>query len=158
MQDRPSIPASEIFRLTSADLWLQLERMEPPMLPLIGRSSPKRPLPPCDLRDRNDRPVVRTRRPSQKRPVRQCNEPDFAKIRCPKCGWQPNRESRWVCAPCGAPEWYEHGCFHSWNTFETRGRCPGCGHQWQWTACHACGQWSRHEEWYIQEPPSPAGV
>src|SRR5690242_12400308 len=60
------------------------------------------------------------------------------RIRCPRCGWVPRRESRWWCSPCGT----------AWNTFETRGLCPGCGKQWEHTACLRCGQWSRHADWY----------
>ncbi len=61
------------------------------------------------------------------------------RIRCPRCGWVPRRDSRW---------WCPHPCGTSWNTFETRGRCPGCGKQWEHTACLACHQWSRHADWY----------
>ncbi|OFW06528.1 MAG: hypothetical protein A3H96_12710 [Acidobacteria bacterium RIFCSPLOWO2_02_FULL_67_36] len=61
------------------------------------------------------------------------------RIRCPKCGWEPGRGDRWVCAP---------GCGHSWNTFETRGACPGCDKHWTSTACLRCHEWSPHIEWY----------
>jgi hypothetical protein len=61
----------------------------------------------------------------------------FNGIRCPKCTWRPVSSSRWSCH-CGC----------SWNTFDTRGRCPGCGYQWQDTACLSCHRWSRHDEWY----------
>ena len=64
----------------------------------------------------------------------------FKKIRCPKCLWQPSKEDRWMC---GAD------CLHVWNTFDTAGRCPKCGRQWEWTACLACHQWSRHVDWYV---------
>lgn len=73
---------------------------------------------------------------------------DFEKIRCPLCDWRPTAESRWVCAEADAPEYFYDPCRTSWNTFETRGRCPGCAHQWRWTSCLACWQWSRHEDWY----------
>ena len=75
-------------------------------------------------------------------------ETDFERIRCPLCKWTPNDSSRWWCADAGAPEYFYGGCFTSWNTFETRGRCPGCAHQWKWTSCLRCGGWSRHEDWY----------
>ena len=52
------------------------------------------------------------------------------RIRCPACGWEPSRRDLWMCA-----------CLHSWNTFETRGICPGCGHQWLQTACPRCKAW-----------------
>ena len=35
-----------------------------------------------------------------------------------------------------------------WNTFWTRGVCPGCGHQWRETACLQCRKKSPHESWY----------
>jgi hypothetical protein len=59
------------------------------------------------------------------------------RIRCPLCGWQPARSDRWVC-----------GCGEEWNTFETRGRCPSCRHQWTWTECLRCRRRSAHERWY----------
>jgi hypothetical protein len=59
------------------------------------------------------------------------------KIRCPKCFWRPRKADRWVCL-----------CGHAWNTFETRGRCPACGEQWDDTQCLACHQWSPHPLWY----------
>jgi hypothetical protein len=63
-----------------------------------------------------------------------------ARIRCPKCQWSPDAEARWSCR-----------CRHIWNTFETRGLCPGCGYQWTVTACLNCGQTSPHADWYPQE-------
>ena len=65
-------------------------------------------------------------------------------IRCPKCAWRPLPSSRWGCdRPFnGAP------CWCSWNTFDTRGKCPRCGHQWENTVCLSCHQWSRHDDWY----------
>jgi hypothetical protein len=59
------------------------------------------------------------------------DEDGFSGVRCPRCGWRPTRESLW-----------------SWNTFATRGLCPGCAHQWQWTSCHRCEAWSPHDDWY----------
>ena len=47
-------------------------------------------------------------------------------------------------------------CEHIWNTFETRGVCPECGHQWEETQCLRCTAWSRHEDWYAEEPEPPA--
>jgi hypothetical protein len=73
----------------------------------------------------------------------------FGKIRCPKCQWAPEPSSRWMCAGSAeSPEPPFRGCGMSWNTFETRGRCPSCAHQWRWTACLRCGTWSRHDDWY----------
>jgi len=73
---------------------------------------------------------------------------DFNRIRCPLCKWQPKPSHRWFCAPCGDPEFFADGCGECWNTFNTRGLCPGCGHQWRWTACLNCSGWSLHESWY----------
>lgn len=59
------------------------------------------------------------------------------RIRCPRCGWQPGSGDLWMCR-----------CGHSWNTFETGGRCPSCSRQWQHTQCLVCGEWSPHQDWY----------
>lgn len=76
---------------------------------------------------------------------------EFSRIRCPLCKWQPKASSRWCCAPCEYPEYFDSGCSTSWNTFSTRGRCPGCQHQWRWTICLSCHGWSLHEDWYTKE-------
>jgi hypothetical protein len=65
------------------------------------------------------------------------------RIRCPKCGWQPSRHDVWMCV-----------CLHSWNTFDTKGVCPGCGIKWSDTQCLRCKQWSRHDDWYEDEDES----
>jgi hypothetical protein len=70
------------------------------------------------------------------------------RIRCPKCGWQPDRSSRWFCVSGPGPEPPFESCGTAWNTFDTGGRCPGCSHQWQWTTCLHCHEWSPHLEWY----------
>jgi hypothetical protein len=77
-------------------------------------------------------------------------EADFSGIRCPLCKWQPNRANRWYCADCHYPEYFYDGCGTAWNTFSTRGLCPGCGHQWRWTTCLRCQRWSRHLDWYVR--------
>jgi hypothetical protein len=77
--------------------------------------------------------------------------PDFSRIRCPLCKWQPKPSHRWFCAPCEHPEYFADGCGARWNTFSTRGRCPGCAHQWRWTACLNCSGWSLHEDWYASK-------
>jgi hypothetical protein len=74
-----------------------------------------------------------------------------SRIRCPLCDWQPTASSVWTCESLGTPEPYFGGCGTVWNTFATRGRCPGCAHQWTWTSCPHCEQWSLHEEWYEDE-------
>jgi len=53
-----------------------------------------------------------------------------------------------MCASSGHPEYFDRGCGHVWNTFDTRGLCPGCSHQWKHTACLSCTRWSLHEDWY----------
>jgi hypothetical protein len=62
------------------------------------------------------------------------------RLRCPKCGWQPEKNDRWSCNP--------GGCGHVWNTFETAGHCPECNRHWKDTACLRCGGWSPHDDWY----------
>jgi hypothetical protein len=72
----------------------------------------------------------------------------FQGIRCPQCHWRPAPSSRWCCDCVGTPEPFFEGCGTVWNTFSTRGRCPGCSHQWGWTSCLQCHQASRHADWY----------
>jgi hypothetical protein len=69
------------------------------------------------------------------------------RIRCPICRWQPVPSSMWSCLGADGPEPFQ-GCGTVWNTFSTRGRCPGCHHQWHWTSCLRCEGWSLHEDWY----------
>ena len=71
-------------------------------------------------------------------------------IRCPHCSWRPQASSLWCCNYIDTPEPAFEACGTSWNTFATRGRCPGCNHQWRWTVCLRCGQWSLHADWYEQ--------
>ena len=80
--------------------------------------------------------------------IRKSTEEHTPRIRCPRCHWQPTGASRWCCDVGDTPEPYFEGCRTVWNTFETRGRCPGCAHQWMWTTCHRCEQPSLHEHWY----------
>jgi hypothetical protein len=63
---------------------------------------------------------------------------DEGRIRCPKCAWRPRSWDRWSCL-CGT----------EWNTFDTRGVCPGCAHAWKQTQCLKCGFFSPHEDWYV---------
>ena len=74
------------------------------------------------------------------------------RIRCPVCQWQPQRANRWYCLPMGAPENFSGGCGHAWNTFDTRGLCPGCRYQWRHTSCLRCSATSLHDEWYEKGP------
>ena len=69
---------------------------------------------------------------------------DLKRIRCPLCRWQPKASSRWFCASDN----FHFGCGTAWNTFDTRGRCPGCQYQWKTTDCLRCFRSSPHEAWY----------
>ena len=72
----------------------------------------------------------------------------FNRIRCPLCRWRPRAYSRWYCADAFVPPFFHLGCGTAWNTFDTRGRCPGCNYQWRFTDCLRCGGRSPHEDWY----------
>jgi hypothetical protein len=72
------------------------------------------------------------------------NDKDFSGIRCPACKWRPTRSDVWACSP---------GCGEVWNTFSTRGECPGCQRHWSQTQCTRCGVWSDHDAWY-ENPPA----
>ena len=72
---------------------------------------------------------------------------DQMEIYCPKCSWRPAAEDRWACEPrCGT----------LWNTFWTRGLCPGCRKQWGETQCLACKAFSPHRQWYHTPSPEKA--
>ena len=91
-----------------------------------------------ELRDERQRGVdIRIRNPPKEEEPRRRGP----RIRCPRCGWEPERDSLWMCI-----------CLHTWNTFETSGRCPACGQQWQDTCCLRCHKWSPHRDWYEDEP------
>lgn len=64
------------------------------------------------------------------------------RIRCPRCAWEPGRDSRWQCE-----------CLYSWNTFDTGGLCPACGKRWETTQCLRCKAWSPHRAWYAEDEP-----
>jgi hypothetical protein len=68
---------------------------------------------------------------------------DKAEIYCPICEWRPSSEDRWECIP---------SCGTVWNTFWTRGVCPGCNCKWLKTQCLECGEVSAHEAWYHYPP------
>jgi hypothetical protein len=87
--------------------------------------------------------------------IKIAEEPAFFGVRCPLCDWRPDASSRWCCHPSETPEPPFPGCGTVWNTFATRGRCPGCDHQWRWTSCLSCGGWSLHDEWYEHEAGQP---
>ena len=69
---------------------------------------------------------------------------DRAEIRCPKCERRPGPQDRWDCVP---------SCGTTWNTFWTRGVCPGCGVKWPITQCCECTKYSPHESWYHYREP-----
>lgn len=68
-----------------------------------------------------------------------------AEIYCPLCAWRPVGEDQWVCT--------RNDCLTSWNTFWTRGVCPGCSYQWRNTQCFSCEEFSPHESWYHYPEP-----
>jgi hypothetical protein len=61
-------------------------------------------------------------------------------IQCEYCEWKPDGGKHWTCT-----------CRHTWNTFETKGKCPNCGIQWEETSCIGCKQSSLHKNWYKTE-------
>ena len=73
---------------------------------------------------------------------------DTARIYCPRCHWRPSSTSLWQCAR------QLGGCGWVWNTFDTRGVCPKCSGVWEITACHACKQFSIHNDWYHDDDPN----
>src|ERR1044071_547279 len=91
--------------------------------------------------------------PTKKSRLQENAEP-FSGIRCPICKWQPKESSRWFCGDCDYPEYFFEGCGTAWNSFKTRGLCPGCGHQWRWTVCLSCYGWSPHNDWYTENSTS----
>jgi hypothetical protein len=60
------------------------------------------------------------------------------KIACPHCEWEPEAHSRWICEKCPT----------LWNTFDTYGKCPSCGHVHRYTQCLRCQKISPHHKWY----------
>jgi hypothetical protein len=72
---------------------------------------------------------------------------EHSESHCPKCAWRPQAEDRWECTP---------SCGTVWNTFWTRGVCPGCAVKWPVTQCLECMQFSPHEAWYHCPPDTKA--
>ncbi len=56
---------------------------------------------------------------------------------CPECGSAPPVGELWKCGQCG----------RSFDTFETRAACPGCGTQYPATTCQDCGRTHAMGEW-----------
>jgi len=75
----------------------------------------------------------------------------YQRIRCPACKWRPQASSRWTCFDAYGTEHPNGGCWTEWNTFDTRGKCPGCSHQWIRTTCLRCQVHSLHEDWYEKD-------
>jgi Zn-dependent protease len=81
--------------------------------------------------------------------------PRHEHCRCPGCGKSPPRGEFWQC---------EH-CVTRFDTFATRGRCPGCGAWYLETACPHCHALHHVDVWYrpedVRDPivlsPEPEG-
>jgi hypothetical protein len=67
--------------------------------------------------------------------------PAEALICCPLCAAVATPDQRWHC----------RYCYCRWNTFATRGRCPGCNFHFRATTCLTCNRLSRHDDWYARE-------
>lgn len=65
-----------------------------------------------------------------------------APVACPQCKAVPDADSRWQC----------EFCYCLWNTFDTRGTCPGCSFRFRATSCLVCKTSSRHDDWYLPPP------
>ena len=60
------------------------------------------------------------------------------RVMCPCCDAIPDGDARWQC----------EFCWCAWNTFDTRGRCPGCDFTFPATFCPSCRRTTRHRDWY----------
>jgi hypothetical protein len=74
--------------------------------------------------------------------ARPAGRPD---ISCPACAFSPPKGLQWMC--------YPDGCGGTFDTFETRARCPHCQAQFAWTQCPVCGCTSSHQAWYPRQGP-----
>ena len=72
-----------------------------------------------------------------KRMVAQERIPRRMGLKCPNCKTAPPIGPFWGCA----------GCQQSFDTFETGGRCPHCGAQYDVTTCLDCRRSSSQQEW-----------
>lgn len=72
-----------------------------------------------------------------KRMVAQEKIPRRMGLRCPSCKVSPPIGPFWGCA----------NCRQSFDTFETGGRCPHCGAQYDVTACLDCRRSAPQQEW-----------
>lgn len=81
--------------------------------------------------------------------IRHDEDDSLQGIRCPLCAWRPSPRDLWCCLRLSdSPEPPFPSCGTFWNTFSTHGKCPGCRHQWTWTTCFQCHEWSLHADWY----------
>ena len=116
----------------------------------LGRRRGRRPEPACRVPLPSSPFAVTAFKPENLKPDLQRDAGlSPARIRCPLCSWQPSPSSRWHCMQMGPPENFSGGCGHSWNTFDTRGVCPGCTYQWRHTWCFGCHRPSPHDDWYV---------
>lgn len=106
----------------------------------IGHILPEHPMIGHELKRAPDEPDHRGHRDTTT-DDEEGSRPKRFRIRCPKCAWEPRPHDRWYCT-----------CGHTWNTFDTAGRCPACDYQWRDTACLTCHEWSRHVDWYETDP------
>jgi len=61
---------------------------------------------------------------------------------CPHCLRAPPRGRHWLC----------HECQTRFDTFETRGQCPGCGAWYLDTACPHCQHSNHIDRWFLYRP------
>lgn len=70
------------------------------------------------------------------------NLPRHHDCACPSCYAAPPRGHFWVCEECET----------RFDTFDCRGKCPGCGMWFLDTACPNCGQVHHIDRWYAYRP------
>ena len=70
------------------------------------------------------------------------NLPRHRECTCPSCGISPPAGPFWAC---------EH-CATHFDTFRTRGKCPGCGAWYLETACPHCRTQHHIDQWFAAQP------
>ncbi|MFQ3652376.1 MAG: site-2 protease family protein [Gemmataceae bacterium] len=68
--------------------------------------------------------------------------PTHPECACPQCLKAPPRGTHWVC----------HECETRFDTFETRGQCPGCGAWYLDTTCPQCHHSHHIDRWFLYRP------
>ena len=68
--------------------------------------------------------------------------PRHSGFACPECKQAPVIGNFWKCG----------SCLQSFDTFETRAVCPGCGAQFPVTRCPDCGSANPLNEWLLAPP------